>query len=272
LPRRRFHAIDVDADGTEMIRVIGPIARTTLLEARRSRVFWLVGALLLLSLALAGFLKNVAIIEAGEIQAAVVAAGLRACAVFLTATFVAIGMVREFNDKVFELMLAGAWPRGVYLVGKFVGFSTAAVFLAIVVSLPLAAFVPLDRLAVWTFSLACELVIVAATSLFCVITLTHVVPALATVLGFYVLARSIAAIQVIAAASESSVAWTDRAANWIVAAIALLLPRFDHMTRADWLVGAAPSLQTVAGVLAQAVVYTLLLVAAAQFDLHRQNF
>lgn len=255
-----------------MIRVIGPIARTTLLEARRSRMLWLVAALVLLGLAIAGFLKHVAIIEAGEIQAAVVAALLRGCAVFLTAAFVAIGMVREFNDKVFELMLAGPWPRGVYLLGKFVGFSTAAVLLALLVSLPLAAFVPLERLAPWTFSLACELVIVAAMSLFCVITLTHVVPALATVLGFYVLARSIAAVQIIAAASGSSELWTDRAANGIVAAIAALLPRFDLMTRADWLVGSPPDVATLAGVLGQAAVYTLLLVAAAQFDLHRQNF
>jgi Cu-processing system permease protein len=255
-----------------MIRVIGAIARSTLLEARRSRMLWLVAALVLASLAVAGFLGHVAIIETNELQAAVVAALLRGCAVFLTAAFVAIGMVREFNDKVFELMLAGPWPRGVYLLGKFVGFSTAAVLLAVVLSLPLAVFVPIGHLASWTLSLACELVIVAAMSLFCVITLTHVVPALATVLGFYVLARSIAAIQIMATASEASVRWTDRAADWIIAAIAVLLPRFDLMTRADWLVGAPPEPWALASVLAQAIVYTLLLVAAAQFDLHRQNF
>jgi hypothetical protein len=121
-------------------------------------------------------------------------------------------------------------------------------------------------------SLACELVILAAMSLFCVITLTHVVPALATVLGFYVLARSIAAIQIIAAGSGSSTAWTDRIADWIVQAIALLLPRFDLMTRTEWRVGAAPGLGTLASVVGQTAVYTVLLMAAAQFDLQRQNF
>jgi ABC-type transport system involved in multi-copper enzyme maturation permease subunit len=255
-----------------MIRVIGPIARATLLEAFRSRMLWLVAVLVLLSLGLAGFLQQVAIIEAQQIQGAVLAAVLRACAAFLTAAFVTMSMVREFNDKVFELMLAQPWPRGVYLFGKFVGFSTAAAVLAVLVSLPLLPFVPVERLAPWTLSLACELVILAAMSLFCVITLTYVVPALATVLGFYVLARSIAAIQVISAGSESSVAWTDRIADWIVQAIAVLLPRFDLMTRSDWLVGAAPGLGTLAGVVGQAAGYTFLLIAAAQFDLHRQNF
>ena len=255
-----------------MIRVIGPVARSTLLEAWRSRMLWLVAAMALASLALAGFLGQVAIIEATEVQVAVVAAVLRGCAVFLTAAFVAIAMVREFNDKVFELMLAGPWPRGVYLLGKFVGFSTAAVLLASLLSLPLAALVPAGRLWPWTLSLACELVIVAAMSLFCVITLTHVVSALATVLGFYLLGRSIAAIQVMSAASEASTRWADRAADWLVAAVAVLLPRFDLMTRADWLLGAFPGPAALASVLAQAAVYTILLVAAAQFDLHRQNF
>jgi hypothetical protein len=92
-----------------MIRVIGPIARTTLLEAARSRMLWLVGILVLLCLGLAGFLQQVAIIEAPQIQGTVLAAVLRASAAFLTAAFVAMSMVREFNDKVFELMLAQPW-------------------------------------------------------------------------------------------------------------------------------------------------------------------
>jgi len=255
-----------------MIRIIGPIARATLLEALRSRMLWLVGALLLVAVAIAAFLQQVAIIEAAQIQGAILGAVLRGCAAFLTAAFVIMSMVREFNDKVLELMLAQPWPRALYLFGKFVGFSTAAIVLAVVLALPLLPFVPLERIAAWTLSLACELVVLTAMSLLCVITLTHVVPALAAVLGFYVLGRSIAAIQVIAMASESSGAWADRAANWIVGAIALILPRFDQMTQSAWLVGAPPSAALLGTALLQTALYTLLLVAAAQFDLHRQNF
>jgi ABC-type transport system involved in multi-copper enzyme maturation permease subunit len=255
-----------------MIRVIGPIARATLLEAARSRMLWIVGILILLALGLAGFIQQVAIIEAPQIQASVLAAILRAAAAFLTAAFVAMSVVREYNDKVFELMLAQPWPRGVYLAGKFVGFSTAAVALALIVSLPLLPFTPVERLGAWTLSLACELIIVAAMSLFCVITLTHIVPALATVLGFYLLARSIAAIQVIAAGSEASGGWANRVADGLIGAIALVLPRFDLMTRSDWLVAAAPTVPALAAIVGQAGVYALLLLAAAQFDLQRQNF
>ncbi len=255
-----------------MIRVILPLARATLLEAARSRLLWLAAILCVLCLGLAGFIQQVAIIEAPRIQAAILAAILRAAAAFLTAAFVTMSIVREYDDKVFELMLAQPWPRGVYLAGKFVGFSTAAVALAVIVSLPLLPFVPLERLGAWTLSLGCELVIVAAMSLFCVITLAQIVPALAAVLGFYVLARSIGAMQIIAAASDAPGTWAERAADWVLRGIALVLPRFDLMTRADWLVVALPAPAALAGVVAQAAAYAVLLMAAAQFDLHRQNF
>jgi ABC-type transport system involved in multi-copper enzyme maturation permease subunit len=254
-----------------MTKVVLSIARTTLLEAVRSRMLWLVGVLLIVAAASAAFLQQVALIETGRIQAAIIAALLRGCAGFLVAAFVVMSMVREFNDKVLELILAQPWPRAAYLFGKFVGFSAAALVLAAIVSLPLAFFSPPAQVAIWALSLACELVILAAMSLFCVITLTHVVPALAAVLGFYVLGRSIAAIQIIAGVADASQTWSDRLANWIVEAIAAILPRFDLMTQTAWLVDGPPAAGAIASVLAQAVIYTALLVTAAQFDLHRQN-
>jgi ABC-type transport system involved in multi-copper enzyme maturation permease subunit len=254
-----------------MTKVVLSIARTTLLEAVRSRMLWLVGVLLVVAVASAAFLQQVALIETGRIQAAIIAALLRGCAGFLVAAFVVMSMVREFNDKVLELILAQPWPRAAYLFGKFVGFSAAALALAAIVSLPLAFFSPPAQVAIWALSLACELVILAAMSLFCVITLTHVVPALAAVLGFYVLGRSIAAIQIIARAADASQTWSDRLANGIVEAIAAILPRFDLMTQTAWLVDGPPAAGAIASVLAQAAIYTALLVTAAQFDLHRQN-
>jgi len=254
-----------------MTKVVFSIARATWLEALRSRMLWLVGVLLLLAAASAAFLQQVALIETARVQAAIIAALLRGCAAFLVASFVVMSMVREFNDKVLELMLAQPWPRAAYLFGKLVGFSAAALALAAIVSAPLAFFAPPARVALWGLSLACELVILASMSLFCVITLSHVVPALAAVLGFYLLGRSMAAIEIIARATEAQT-WTDRASNWLVQGIAAILPRFDLMTQTAWLVDAPPSVAMVGSVLAQAAIYTALLVTAAQFDLHRQNF
>jgi hypothetical protein len=79
-------------------------------------------------------------------------------------------------------------------------------------------------------------------------------------------------MQIIAGAAESSARWTDRLADWIVSGIALVLPRFDLMTQTAWLVVQPPAMSALGNVLLQTALYTLLLVAAAQFDLHRENF
>ena len=75
------------------------LARLVLLDARRGGLPWLALAGLALALLLAGFLSQVALTEARSLQLAVVAALLRAVAVFLVAVQVSASVVREMNDK-----------------------------------------------------------------------------------------------------------------------------------------------------------------------------
>jgi len=248
-----------------------PIARVTLLEAARSRPSWLIGAALLISLAIAGFLQQVAVIEAREIQAAIIAALLRACAVFLMVLFVITSVVRESNDKFFELVLSQAMPRSSYLFGKFLGFAAAGAVIAVTLSVPVALLAPLTRVPAWTLSLFGELLIMAAVSLFCVLTFTHVLTALSAAAGFYLLARSIAALQIIAATSEQNLPLAPQLADWFMQGVALLMPRLDLMTQADWLIGTAPDAWALASVFAQTVIYVVLILGAALFDLYRQE-
>ncbi|MCZ7563016.1 MAG: ABC transporter permease [Burkholderiales bacterium] len=248
-----------------------PIARITLLEAARSRLVWLVGLALVASLAVAGFLQQVALIEVREIQGAIIAALLRACAAFFVVLFVVMSMVREANDKFLELALSQPMPRAGYLLGKYLGFAAVAAAVAVALSLPLALFAPAGHVAGWAVSLFCELLIMAAVGLFCVLTLSHVLGALTAVAGFYVLARSIAALQVIAAASPDTVALAPRIADWMAQGIALLMPRLDRMTQSAWLADGGPGLADLGNALGQAVLYVALILAAALFDLYRQE-
>jgi hypothetical protein len=64
------------------------LARLVLIEARRGGLPWLAAASILVSLGLAAFLSQVALTESRALQAAIVAALLRACAVFLVAAYV----------------------------------------------------------------------------------------------------------------------------------------------------------------------------------------
>ncbi|MGA8054886.1 MAG: ABC transporter permease [Burkholderiales bacterium] len=248
------------------------IARFTLLEAVRNRLVWVALAIVAAGLGLAAFLHQVAITESRQIEAAVLAAFLRFAGVFLVVAFVVTSMVREFSDKVLEVVLSHPVSRSSYLFGKFAGFSTAAFGLAAMFTAPLFLFAPPAPTLAWGFSLALELLVMTAVSLFCVLSLTNVVAALSAAAAFYILSRSMGAAQIIAAASAQSATWSDRVANGLLEMVAKLLPSLDQMTRTDWLVVAGPDWQTLASVAAQAGVYIALIVAASLFDFYRQNF
>jgi ABC-type transport system involved in multi-copper enzyme maturation permease subunit len=255
------------------LQFIGTLARTTLLEAARNRLFWLASIAVGVALGLAQFLNQVAITESLEIQVALLAALLRVAAVFIVATFIITSMVREANDKVTELMLSQPAPRSSYFLGKFAGYALVAVILALAFALPLALFAPTAGLTAWAASLICELLIVASVSLFCVISLTQVLSAFAATAGFYLLSRSMVAMQVIAGASlTAEPTFADTAISGIVNAIALLLPSLDRMVRTDWLVNDGPGMGETLGLVAQSALYVVLIACAALFDLHRKNY
>ncbi len=255
-----------------MLRHILPIARYTLLEALRNRLLWLALILVAGGLGFTQFLQQIAITESNQIQAALLAAILRVGAVFMLAAFVVTSMVREFNDKVMELILARPLRRSSYFFGKLAGYAAVALALALIFSLPLALFAPPPRVALWGLSLACELLLVTAFALFCVFSLTQVMSALAAVAGFYLLARSISALQIMAAHPLSDTSLGQRVINFVVDAIAFLLPGLDRMTQTAWLLYGAPGGAEIMRLLAQTGAYALLLCGAALFDLQRKNF
>jgi len=251
--------------------IVTSLARATLIEAVRNRLLWLTLVTVVVAFGLAQFLDQVAIAETREIQAALIAAPLRIAAVFIVAVFVITSMVRESSDKVTELLLSLPAPRSTYFFGKFAGYAAVAAILALLCALPLVLLVKLPGLALWTASLVCELLIVTAASLFCVLTLSQVVPALAAVAGFYLLSRSMAAMQIIAAAPLHDLTLGDRAVKVVVETIAFLLPGIDGMTQTAWLVGAAASGASIT-VFGQTAIYLVLICSAALFDLYRKNF
>jgi len=252
---------------------ITSLARITVREALRNRLLWVAAIVIAAGLGLAVFLHQVAITESREIQTVVLAALLRFSSVFILATMVVASIVRESNDKVMELLLSLPYPRSRYIIGKFAGYALVAVGLACIFSLPLALYVRGGGIFAWMLSLACELLIVAAVSLFCALSLTQMLSAVAAVAAFYLLARSISAMQLIAVASMAgSSSFADRAIAQVVDLVGLLLPALDRMTETAWLLHGAPDPRVLLGLVAQTAVYLAFVVAAALFDFYRRNF
>lgn len=249
------------------------IARITLLEALRSRMNWVAIVAMGAAFGVVQFLSQVAMIEVAQIQIAIMAALQRAIGVFLIAAFCITSLARESNDKITELFLSQPAPRAEYYLGKISGCAGVAVILAAAFTAPLAVYCPLAQAAIWGASLACELLLVAAISIFCAISLTHVTAAFAATAGFYLLARSIGAMQIIAATPISvAPSWTDDVLRWILDGIALIMPNLDRMTLTSWLVDQAPSVGVLSELFLQTVLYLILIGSATMVDLYRKNF
>jgi len=243
------------------MRPILLLARACVLEARRSALPWLAIGLVLASLALAAFLAQVALTETRELQAAFAAALLRAGGAFLLAAHVAASIARESSDKVQELALALPISRGQYFLGKLCGFAAVGAALATVFASLLLLWAGAPAVLSWGLSLAFELLLVAAASLFFGISLSGVVPAMAATLGLYVLARAIAGIQLLARSPLAEETWVQALSRAAVDGVALLLPRLDAVTRSDWLLYGAPRMAELGAVLA----------AAGLFDFYRRS-
>src|SRR5262245_28212845 len=110
---------------------IAIIARFTLLEAVRTRLTWVVLAIMGLLFLGSLFVQHISITETGRMQTGFLAAALRLACVFVLSLHVAASMVREFNDKGVELLLALDLPRAGYYLGRFVGFAVIAAALAL---------------------------------------------------------------------------------------------------------------------------------------------
>ncbi|MDX1528940.1 MAG: ABC transporter permease [Gammaproteobacteria bacterium] len=251
---------------------MGAIAFYTLLEALRNRLLWLVLGVLLLAFGLAEFLGDVAITESRQFQSGFMGALLRAFSVFILSLFVITSIVREFNDKGLELVLSFPIPRSSYYLGKLFGFSGLALIVAAASGLCLTVYAPPFQALLWALSLAMELLIVTAVSLLCLLTFTHVTVALSAVMAFYLLSRSMTAIQLM---GHFPVITSDSLAQDVIVAfldaLAFLLPELDSFTSSEWLVYHTAGWSDLLPVAGQTIIYVGLVSGAALFDLYRKS-
>jgi len=251
---------------------INTICRYTALEAIRTRVP--ATALLTLALLLGAslFIRELAVTETTRFQIGFYAAAARLCAVFIASLYVLASISREFSDKGLEVLLALDVPRSHYICGKLAGFMLTACAIAVVLSLPLWVLAPAAAAAMWTASLAIELALVTALSLFCIVTFTQLLPAAGFVAAFYLLARSVTAMRLM---GGNPVAGQDtlshEVSRGLVESLGYLMPALDHWTETAWLVNAAPEASVLLGIGIQGLIYIALLVAATLFDFYRRS-
>jgi ABC-type transport system involved in multi-copper enzyme maturation permease subunit len=252
---------------------IATIARYTLLEARRTRLPVLVLATLGVLATVSFFVESIAVTEGARFQAGVYAASMRLACVLIIGLHVLGSVSREFNDKGLDVLLALDLPRSHYIVGKLAGYLVIAGLIAAIAALPLGGLAGAQAALQWAAALGMELAIVAALALFCIITFNQLVPAACFVTAFYLLARSLTAIQLMSAHPLSGADNpSQQVMQFLVEGLALVMPALDAWTQTAWLVNEPASWTAVMQLAGQSAVYIALLAAAAMFDFHRKNF
>lgn len=249
------------------------IARYTALEAFRTRYIWLVLALVGAGMAIASFTGNLAITETAQTQVAITAAMLRFAAVLLVMLFVTTSVQRDFSDKSVELMLSLPLPRSGYYLGKLAGYALVAAFTAVPLVCLLLFLAPAPVALVWGMSLILELLLVCAVSLLFAFAFGQVTAAISATLLFYLLSRSIAAIQLMAHGPLTDQTQTSqRLMGWLVDGLSYLLPDLDRFSQSSWLVYPGDGASLLTPLVLQTLIYIVLISAVALFDLNRKNF
>lgn len=264
-----MHALNSPASSITSIRNVAAFA---VLEARRTRLPLVVIGIGVLALAASVFVRSLTITESARIQAGFLAAMLRMTAVFLLCLHVPGSMLREAHDKGTDLLLSVDISRFEYLAGKALGYGIVATGVALALAAPLLVVAPPLPALAWAASLVLETWIIVAASLFCVITFNQLILAASMVFAFYLLARAMAAIVLIAGADllqDGSLA--HAVMTGVVKVVALALPPLDAFTQTAWLVDGVAAWNRLPLLAAQTGLYLILLLAAAGVDLYRRN-
>lgn len=247
------------------------IAYFTLLEALRCRLLLLMLTVVAGLFGLAQFLGELSITETRQAQASVTGSLLRIFSICATCLFVISSVLKELNDKGLELILSLPLPRHAYLFGKLTGFAGFSLCVAVLAALPLFLYAPAVAVGCWMLSLFCEQLLLAAFSLLCLLAFANISLAFTSAMAFYLLSRSMEALRLLSTAPVLvSDANSQVFMNFLVNALALLLPDLHAFTRSEWLVYGVDA-DAVGTVLIQTLVYLPVLLSAGLFDLYRKN-
>ncbi len=254
-----------------MVDKIKIIAYYTFVEGLRNRLFALTVVGLVCLLGIAEFVGELAITETRGIQVVLIASMARWFIILTSALFVITSMVREFNDKGFELILSLPVSKISFYFGKFLGFLSISLVISIAVGILLFIYTESQYLMIWLASLICELTIIIAMSMLCLFTFSNITVSFVVVTSFYLLSRSIESIRLVSMSPIlESYDFTQQFMNGLLASIAYVLPDLDKFTNSEWLIYGQTA-GAIYFVILQTVIYLLLLISAGLFDLCRKN-
>ena len=256
-----------------MFQRITTISQFVVLESVRSRFFLLILFAVFASFIIGIFAQSVSVTEGDLTLTSLVAALLRFVTILSLSLLIVTTISREFQSQSFDIVLASDMTRTEFYLGKLLGFSINAFFIIIVFSLCLLFIAAPSQVLIWSTSLFLEALIIIAFALFCSVSIEQQPISIFVILAFYLLARSISALKLIA---ETPILRDESlflsVMPQVIGFISMLLPDLSRFTQTNWLVYETGMVNDISGLFLQTVVYVSLLVFAGLIDFYRKNY
>lgn len=250
--------------------------RYIVLTAARDRLLIGVAIALVLAALLGAFLGDATALEQSQMSLAYAGFMTRLILAMGLILFVCFHVQRSYDNREIDLMLSRPISRAQFVLIYWLGFSGVAVLLALLatVVLPIAGIPEGAGLVLWMISLVLESLLVVAVSLFFALTLKSAVASVMASFGFYLLARMTGLLVNIAEADWTMLQSTALGtfAAYAVYVFGFVMPRLDLFGQTWWLNYSLPDELPAGLILAQAAIYTALLLAATIFDFRRRQF
>lgn len=251
-----------------------PLVLYVLMAAIRDKLVVALMAAMLVSVSLSIFVGSSAITEKGYFALVFAGNGLRLSGVFGLILFVIFFIRRSFESKDIELLLSRPVSRVQFLLSYCGALSLIAVLMGIVQGLCLlilGASISSQGHILWIVSLIAENIIMVNVALFFAMVLSSAAGAAMATAGFYVLARMMGQLLGIIDAHIQNIK-VLHFIEYIMQAISAVMPRLDLMAQSSWLVYGNDNQIGLVYVLAQALIFTSLVVLGALIDLIRRQF
>jgi len=256
-----------------MFQRISTISQFVVLESVRSRFFLLILFVVFASLIIGLFAQSVSVTEGDLTLTSLVATLLRFATILSLSLLVVTTISREFQSQSLDIVLASDITRTEFYLGKLLGFSIDAFFIIIILSLCLLFIASPSQVMLWSTSLFFESLIIISFALFCSVSIEQQPISIFVILAFYLLARSISAIKLIA---ETPMLRDDSfyqsVMPQIISSISMLLPDLSRFTQTNWLVYETGMTNDISELFLQTVIYVSLLAFAGLIDFYRKNY
>lgn len=251
---------------------IAYLSQYVLTDARRTGLHWILLCGAFACYTLGQFLSQLGITENQDIQVVSTAAAIRLVFVFIVAVWICAHCIREQQDQSIHLLMALPIRRSEFVLGKLFALAIIAPCAASIATLVIVIIAPQRAALLWGLSLGLEMWLVSAFALFCASGMRNLTSALATIVAFYTVGRSIAAMVLMAHAEPVvNTGVADFAIATLVSLLAYLLPPLDQYTQSSWLVYGITANGNWPDLLIQSLVYSGLLGLATIWDLQRKQ-